>query len=470
MPQAPAIDIVKSGVFNDEGDGEDLLTIGDGAAQPGETVTYTYVVTNTGNVTLTDLNVGDTFEGEGLIGQNSNLGLITCADLAQGGTLGPGDHTTCTATYTLDQVDIEAPQPIFTRGGSTTLRRSRIEISFIGDGINVKSGDGRVEDCIFVGGTSPDTDAIDFDDVVNGVIARNRIYAFRGFNSDAIDVGDQRQTEVRQQVGQPIRKLGPESHFSKAGTPTMGGALILVAVAIATLLWADLGNRYVWVVLLVTLLFGVIGMRRVRSSDDFATARASYGPLFLAFAMTATTASGATFLGLPGLAYVTGRPAIWVAIGCVAGIGFTVSLFVASVAFPAGPIADAAKMGALFSFSAVILSFIVARSVGVSKLDDDRKAPRGTQDWSRYLRFVGVDSLRPVWILAFLILFQPELRRAQGRGVAGGTAADDHQVVRRLAHALPPQIFSSSRSGCSTQCLTCLRNITASRPSTMRWS
>ena len=44
------------------------------------------------------------------------------------------------------------------------------------------------------------------------------------------------------------------------------------------------------------LLFGVIGMRRVRSSDDFATARASYGPLFLAFAMTATTASGATFL------------------------------------------------------------------------------------------------------------------------------------------------------------------------------
>ena len=46
---------------------------------------------------------------------------------------------------------------------------------------------------------------------------------------------------------------------SKAGTPTMGGALILVAVAIATLLWADLGNRYIWVVLLVTLLFGAIG-------------------------------------------------------------------------------------------------------------------------------------------------------------------------------------------------------------------
>ena len=63
----------------------------------------------------------------------------------------------------------------------------------------------------------------------------------------------------RRQVGQPIRKLGPESHFSKAGTPTMGGALILFALVLATLLWSDLGNRYVWVVLLVTLAFGIIG-------------------------------------------------------------------------------------------------------------------------------------------------------------------------------------------------------------------
>ena len=64
---------------------------------------------------------------------------------------------------------------------------------------------------------------------------------------------------VRRQVGQPIRKLGPESHFSKAGTPTMGGALILFSIVFATLLWADLSNRYVWVVLLVTLAFGLIG-------------------------------------------------------------------------------------------------------------------------------------------------------------------------------------------------------------------
>jgi phospho-N-acetylmuramoyl-pentapeptide-transferase len=63
----------------------------------------------------------------------------------------------------------------------------------------------------------------------------------------------------RYKVGQSIRLDGPQSHFSKAGTPTMGGALILVSIAISTLLWADLGNRYVWVTLLVTLAFGIIG-------------------------------------------------------------------------------------------------------------------------------------------------------------------------------------------------------------------
>jgi phospho-N-acetylmuramoyl-pentapeptide-transferase len=61
------------------------------------------------------------------------------------------------------------------------------------------------------------------------------------------------------QIGQTVRDDGPESHLQKAGTPTMGGALILVAVATSTLLWSDLSNHYVWVVLLVTISFGVIG-------------------------------------------------------------------------------------------------------------------------------------------------------------------------------------------------------------------
>jgi len=60
-------------------------------------------------------------------------------------------------------------------------------------------------------------------------------------------------------IGQAVRDDGPQTHLVKAGTPTMGGALILVAIAVATLLWADLQNRYVWVVLATTLGFGVIG-------------------------------------------------------------------------------------------------------------------------------------------------------------------------------------------------------------------
>lgn len=61
------------------------------------------------------------------------------------------------------------------------------------------------------------------------------------------------------QIGQTVRDDGPESHLTKAGTPTMGGTLILVAIFISALLWSDLDNRYVWVVLLVTGVFGAVG-------------------------------------------------------------------------------------------------------------------------------------------------------------------------------------------------------------------
>ena len=64
---------------------------------------------------------------------------------------------------------------------------------------------------------------------------------------------------TRMKIGQSVRDDGPQTHLTKAGTPTMGGALILVAILVTTLLWADLGNRFVWVVLLVTGGFGAIG-------------------------------------------------------------------------------------------------------------------------------------------------------------------------------------------------------------------
>ena len=90
----------------------------------------------------------------------------------------------------LDHADIEAAAPVFARFGSTELRNSRVHILFIGDGINVKSGAGNVTGCEFIGNEAPDTDAIDFDNVSDGIISSNRIYAFRGVNSDAIDVGE----------------------------------------------------------------------------------------------------------------------------------------------------------------------------------------------------------------------------------------------------------------------------------------
>ena len=60
-------------------------------------------------------------------------------------------------------------------------------------------------------------------------------------------------------IGQSVRTDGPQTHLIKTGTPTMGGALILLSVAISTLLWADLSNRFIWIILIVTLGFGAIG-------------------------------------------------------------------------------------------------------------------------------------------------------------------------------------------------------------------
>ncbi|MCI5124098.1 MAG: phospho-N-acetylmuramoyl-pentapeptide-transferase [Candidatus Electrothrix sp. AR5] len=75
----------------------------------------------------------------------------------------------------------------------------------------------------------------------------------------------------KKQIGQVVRDDGPESHFSKQGVPTMGGLLILIAIAGSTLLWADLGNSLVWVCLLLTLFYGLIGSvddwKKVAKSD-----------------------------------------------------------------------------------------------------------------------------------------------------------------------------------------------------------
>ncbi|MRT01520.1 phospho-N-acetylmuramoyl-pentapeptide-transferase [Ralstonia pickettii] len=66
-----------------------------------------------------------------------------------------------------------------------------------------------------------------------------------------------RLTELK--VGQAVRSYGPQTHLVKAGTPTMGGVLVLIGIAVSTLLWADWGNRFIWIVLLVTLGYGAVG-------------------------------------------------------------------------------------------------------------------------------------------------------------------------------------------------------------------
>ena len=71
-----------------------------------------------------------------------------------------------------------------------------------------------------------------------------------------------RSLRIRQGKGQPIRTDGPERHLlSKQGTPTMGGLMILSGVTFATLLWGNLQNPYVWVVLVVTLIYGAVGLK-----------------------------------------------------------------------------------------------------------------------------------------------------------------------------------------------------------------
>ena len=70
--------------------------------------------------------------------------------------------------------------------------------------------------------------------------------------------------KLKQKEGQPIREDGPEGHFKKAGTPTMGGLMILISVAISTLLWADLTNSYMWIAMLVMVGYGAIGF-----ADDY---------------------------------------------------------------------------------------------------------------------------------------------------------------------------------------------------------
>jgi len=137
-----------------------------------------------------------------------------------------------------------------------------------------------------------------------------------------------------QRIGQQVRQVGPESHLPKAGTPTMGGALILHAIAVSTLLWANLSNRFVLLVLGGTLFFGVIGFvddyRKVilRNSKGL-SARAKFfwqwvGAFGLAFGFYFTAENPAIEHAL----LIPYTPGINIPLGAVAYIAFTALVIV----------------------------------------------------------------------------------------------------------------------------------------------
>ena len=146
----------------------------------------------------------------------------------------------------------------------------------------------------------------------------------------------------RLQVGQVIRQDGPKSHYSKAGTPTMGGLLIIATMVLATLLWANLTMPYVWLALLTTLAFGAVGfwddyLKKVRKSAagmratyklllEIGIATVAVGLLY----MTAEPGSNATRLNMPFLKQM--RPdlgawyipfGVWVIVGTSNAVNLT---------------------------------------------------------------------------------------------------------------------------------------------------
>ncbi|MDB4353932.1 lamin tail domain-containing protein, partial [Akkermansiaceae bacterium] len=107
-------------------------------------------------------------------------------------TVYPSTISGLNADLDIEFLDIQGTRgPLFFRGGNLSLRDSLIDIPVTGDGINIKKGAAETIRCTFTGNDSPDTDAIDYDGVVNGLIKDCRIYNFLGFNSDAIDTGEQ---------------------------------------------------------------------------------------------------------------------------------------------------------------------------------------------------------------------------------------------------------------------------------------
>jgi phospho-N-acetylmuramoyl-pentapeptide-transferase len=181
----------------------------------------------------------------------------------------------------------------------------------------------------------------------------------------------------KQKQGQPIRDDGPGSHLlTKKGTPTMGGLLILIGVAVGTLLWADLRNRYVWIVLGITVAFGAIGLwddflKVTKRNPKGVPARVKLGISILAAGIAAYLIAQ---LSPPALRHQLALPFlkdVLVPLGLVGFIGFAVLVMVgASNAVNLTDGLDGLAIGPVIMASAVfgLIAYIVGNQVFTSYL------------------------------------------------------------------------------------------------------
>jgi phospho-N-acetylmuramoyl-pentapeptide-transferase len=201
-------------------------------------------------------------------------------------------------------------------------------------------------------------------------------------------------------IGQAVRDDGPQTHLTKAGTPTMGGALVLLSILTATLLWADLSNRFVWVVLVVTFGFGAIGWvddyrKVVKNNPKGLSAKAKFfwqsligllAAVYLAFAVSA-----------PGSNQILGLFTSWVASGFSMTLPAKADLivpFFKNIAYPLGVFgfitlsyfvivgsSNAVNLTDGLDGLAIMPAVMVAGGLGVFAM------VTGRVDYSRYLLF-----------------------------------------------------------------------------------
>lgn len=146
-------------------------------------------------VHIESLRAGQRWGAIAIVDSNSvsNLEHLVVRDGSVGGNPAEerGAISIVRSEVNIDHLDIDDVLiPVFVWYGKVAMRNSTLHTPFTGDCINVKHGEGLVENCTFIGNNAVDTDAIDFDDVIDGIIRDNRIYAFRGPNSDGIDIGE----------------------------------------------------------------------------------------------------------------------------------------------------------------------------------------------------------------------------------------------------------------------------------------